>query len=160
MWKNKAIPGYTLVEIIIVMVLVGIISSFAYSAMGIFVKNMEFFRKISNRNYELTLLNRLLTKDFFASQKVESFEDKKLVFVYGVKQIVYTFNENYVIRQDQITDTFHLKIQNYEALRMDHTDHVIQKVTFDVNVQDQKIPFVLNKIYSAEVFVNESNVIR
>jgi prepilin-type N-terminal cleavage/methylation domain-containing protein len=154
MWKTK-LRASTLIELIMVMVLLGIISSLAFSSLGIFAQNFEFFRKISSRNHEITLLEKLMTKDVFGANFVLSNGTNELQCKNPNHEVKYEFSMDKILRRSENVDTFHLKSNSFNVEYLGNSTEIVDKLSFDILIDDQTIPFVFTKKYAADVFVNQ-----
>lgn len=155
MWKTKKLQASTLIEIIMVMVLVGIISSLAFSSLGIFAKNFEFFRRVTYRNQELTLLQKLIIKDMFKAQIVESNGTDKVVCLSPQQTISYEFLRDKILRHAVAVDTFHVNTTGFNCKYLQNSSQVLEKLSFDIVIEDQNIPYIFTKKYAADVFINQ-----
>lgn len=157
MWKSNKLPGYTIIELIIIMVLTGILSALTFSALTLFSQNFFFFQKITRRSYELTLFHKLMLKDIDGAQKVETVGPASLRCVYVDTEIQYDFETDQVLRRSAaLVDTFHFAVHDYKYELLSASDKVVQSVTFELHISEQVLPYIFKKEYPADVFINEN----
>ena len=145
-----------MLELIIIMILTGILSAFTFSALGLFSQNFFMFQKITRRSYELTLLHKLLLKDMDMAQQVESIGETTVRCIYIDKNIDYEFEPDKILRKDIIVDTFHFVPKNYKYELMPMSDKVVERITFELLINEQTISYSFKKQYPADIFVNQN----
>ncbi|HTF81921.1 MAG TPA: hypothetical protein VL947_09355 [Cytophagales bacterium] len=157
MLKNRRIPAYTIIELIIIMILTGILSALTFSALGLFSQNFILFQRITRRSYELTLLHKLLLKDIDMCQKLEATGEGTIRCVYADKEVAYEFEPEKILRRGSaLVDTFYFSSQNYKYELMPASDNVVVGITFELKVSEQILPYIFKKEYPADIFVNQN----
>jgi hypothetical protein len=154
---NK-LKAYTIMEMIVTMLIAGITISMAYSSYKIISGQFGQYKTNSQRNYDLILFDKLLLKDFINSNQVIR-QSNGVKCVYNDKAIEYLFENIYVIRKSEITDTFKIVISNPKFYFLNEDNFVpevlIDKVEFDGIIGNDTLPFVYKKQYGADVLIEK-----
>ncbi len=145
-------------EMIVTMLIAGITISMAYSSYKIISGQFGQYKANSQRNYDLILFNKLLLKDFLNSSRVIRKSDG-LRCEYEDKTIDYFFENRYVIRKSEITDTFKIVISNPKFYFLNEENFVpevlIDKVGFDGIIGEDILPFIYKREYGADVLIEK-----
>jgi len=110
------IAGFTLNEVLIVMVISTIVVGLAYTAINLLTKNVYNIQENYRESDAVLLLEQRLTLDFnrFPTVSYSEFEDK-LKFASPLDSIQYAFEEDFILRN---TDTIFISIKDKSLLFM------------------------------------------
>ncbi len=146
-------------ELSIVMLLSGLISSLAYGGYVLFGKQIHKHAKLTEQTLDTQLLMTLLKKDTYTSDKMQ-INGNLLLFEKENNAITYSFeDENYILRtQASITDTFKLEYTNfYTKLKSQaiSTNNLIDEFGFTVNYKKSESLISFAKNYGNKLLIEE-----
>jgi hypothetical protein len=155
MKKNK-LPGFTLADVLIGMLISSIVLASAYSGFERISVLFRSFKKNNEKIYDLTLFNRLLVQDFSRCNYVSG-ESNAIKCIYKDKEIEYIFHEAYILRKYSRVDTFSLGIKNIVITPLlgqdDFSTPVISECKLQLNAQDS-VFFHYRKEYAADILLS------
>jgi prepilin-type N-terminal cleavage/methylation domain-containing protein len=107
---DNKIQGFTLSEMIVVLILTSIVIGLAFSVLSLVQKHMYGIQGNFNRNTELNKLEQSLWLDFNRYSKI-NYDDleNELQFSTEIDSVIYKFNEKYIIKD---LDTFPIQLQS------------------------------------------------
>ncbi|MBO9702109.1 MAG: prepilin-type N-terminal cleavage/methylation domain-containing protein [Sporocytophaga sp.] len=150
--------AYTIVEMIVTMLITSVTISIAYSSFRIINGQFGQYKSRSHRNYELVLLDKFMMKDFTNSIRVIR-NTEGYSCQYLDKSIDYEFEESYILRKSNLTDTFKLKIVEPKFYFMNEEEFVpgalIDKVEFTGIIEEESLSFLYKKEYGADILVEK-----
>jgi prepilin-type N-terminal cleavage/methylation domain-containing protein len=157
--KKSKIPGYTIIELIVVMVISTIVVSIAYKTYDIVFTQYLRVRSQNEQIRQLSLLDLLLEKDFANSNYVMNV-DEGIVCNYSGKQVVYSLNNRFIVRSERsVSDTFRVMAQNiqfaYSNKAIEESNRLIDKFSFEHQDKEHLLYFRYRKVYAAEFLMNE-----
>lgn len=154
---NK-LKAYTIVEMIVTMLITSVTISIAYSSFRIINGQFGQYKTRSHRNYELVLLDKFMMKDFTNALRIIKNADGYSC-QYQDKIINYEFEDSFILRKSNLTDTFKLKIVEPKFYFMNEEEFVpgslIDKVEFTGIIEDESLPFLYKKEYGADILLEK-----
>jgi len=150
--------AYTIVEMIVTMLITSVTISIAYSSFRIINGQFGLYKSRSHRNYELVLLDKFMMKDFTnAARVIRNAEGYSCQ--YPDKEIDYEFEESYILRKSNLTDTFKLKLMEPKFYFMNEEEFVpgslIDKVEFTGIIEEESLSFLYKKEYGADILLEK-----
>lgn len=107
---NKKVGGFTLSEVIIVLVLTSIVVGLAFSVLSLVQKEILGLKENYQKKLELNKLEALLWLDFNRYSEINyDINQNKLVFKNELDSIYYIFKERYIVKEN---DTFFISIKD------------------------------------------------
>jgi hypothetical protein len=155
MKKNK-LPGFTLADVLIGMLISSIVLASAYSGFERISGLFRSFKKSNEKIYDITLFNRLLIQDFSRCNHVSG-ESNAIKCIYKDREIEYIFSEAYILRKYARTDTFNFGVKNISMVPLSGQDDfsavVISECKLQLNAEDSLF-FHYRKDYAADVLLS------
>lgn len=158
----KKISGYTVFELIIVMLISLIVVSIAYKVYDIVLRNYYQHTQYNERISRISLLDVLLMKDFSESKYVIR-NGNGIECFYTDKKVAYEWQPGFVVRnEEKISDTFEIEAENvyfkYGALPVSTTSGVIDYLGFEVKKGDHLQYFIYRKVYAADFLIQHDEL--
>ena len=148
--KLKNVKGFTISEMIIVLILTSIVVGMAFSVLGLVQRHMTAIKTNFNHELQFNKLETVLWLDFgkHADIRFNSAKDE-LTFKTALDSTVYQFDERYIIRE---TDTFPVKLEvkdfyfdgvihkegQIDAIKLKTTKDYLNKSLFVYKINDAK----------------------
>lgn len=108
---NKKIKAFTLSEMLVVLVISSIVVSLSFVVLNLVQKQINSIKNNYAKNTELQLLERALVYDFQSYNLFYNTKNRQLTGISLKDSVVYSFKENYVLRN---ADT--IKVQTLEPI--------------------------------------------
>ena len=110
---NKKIKGFTIAEMLVVLVISAIVISLALLVLGLVQRQVYSIQKNINRTNEVVLLERLLWQDFNKNNLFYN-NDKELLLAYNSKDTIqYEFTNTFIIRNKDTLKVGVLSLERY-----------------------------------------------
>lgn len=107
---HKKIQGFTLSEIVVVLILTSVVVGLGFSVLTLVQRHMASIQNNFTNNAELNKLEQSLWLDFNSYSKIEYAPIvDELKFSNSLDSLSYQFQESYIIKEN---DTFQVQIQN------------------------------------------------
>ena len=106
--NSSKIPGYTLSEMIVVLILTSVVVGLAFSVLTLVQKHIFSIRQNYSQNTELHKLELSLSLDFNHYSSVE-FKFDELHFSNAIDSVSYGFESEYIIKD---RDTFNISLNH------------------------------------------------
>jgi len=154
---NTKLKSYTIIEMLVVMLVSALSIGITYSCYTIVSNQYSHYKKKSEKLAQLILLDKLLSKDFSSSRKVER-TTEGVVCIMPKETIRYEFHENYMLRRGQIVDTFRMQeVKEIVAKRIGNIENIPEKLVdeleFKVVYEGENLYFYHKKKYGADVLM-------
>ena len=147
--KNKQLKGFTILEALISLMLIGIIITITYSISNLIGKQMSLFTEESNQVFEYNLFNTTIMSDIEKSNDFNIDNELLVLKNYNNTEIRYNINKHEVLRQNaEGIDTFKIQVIDYLFLNNDELNPF--NGTFQVSLN------VLNDTINANYFLNKN----
>ncbi|HEX9600813.1 MAG TPA: prepilin-type N-terminal cleavage/methylation domain-containing protein [Mariniflexile sp.] len=148
--KNKQLKGFTILEALISLMLMGIIITVTYSLFNLIGKQLSLFEKENAEVLEYNLFNSTLMRDIDKSNDFIVDDDKLVLKNYNNNDVYYNLNGHYVLRKNAVkTDTFKVRILDYKFINNDVENPV--NTTFQIALN------VLNDTINAYYLLEKNN---
>ena len=110
---NKKIKGFTIAEMLVVLVISAIVISLALLVLGLVQRQVYSIQKNINRTNEVVLLERLLWQDFNKNNLFYN-NEKELLLAYNSKDTIqYEFTNTFIIRNKDTLKVGVLSLERY-----------------------------------------------
>lgn len=150
---NK-LKAYTILELVMVMLLSAIVISFAYGSYRVVSGMFTRFKQANEQTNQLALLEKLLRQDFLQADYLTQ-NERELSCFYPDKRIVYTFEEDHVLRYNRLSDTFFVKPEAIQVEQILAGDQMlVNQLSLSIRAEDT-VTFYFSKQYPATVFMND-----
>jgi len=150
------LKAFTLLEMIVVMILMGLVTGIAFYAYEIISSQYYTYQQSMDHNNQLLLFEKTLMQDISKSEYLEK-TTEGFQCIFPDKSIKYDFAGDYVLRTITVPDTFFIKIENDSASFFNKTilsaGDPIQKLSFTVLVKEDTLNHVFIKTYGADVLI-------
>lgn len=149
--------AFTLLELTIALLLVSLLSGFAYYAFGTFSRHTQSRQQQKQEQYGLDLLVHRLKVDCAQSDSI-GYQDLQLYFTDSTGQIRYEFTDDYILRSqyELRTDSFYIAaeapIVQYEQQKGTLTG-LVKHIDLILYFRDNTIPLNLEKTYSSQQLI-------
>lgn len=159
MLKNKHIPAFTLVEVLVSMAVTAIVIGIVFVIFSIMAERMADYRDQNEPISEMNRLSYALTRDFHEASQVEVLDDNILCSSYNSARSSYVFADFYIVRQQEaFRDTFRLAPLELKIDTLENASRriLLQRLTIrtSVNQNHTELRFY-RKIYPNEL-VNQN----
>ena len=149
---DKKLQAFTLLELITVLILSGIVTLMAYSALNIIRSYYHNFREKELSKAEISKLAMIIDQDFQKAKGIVG-DESKIILNFQTHEVTYQFMSDYILRvQFNAQDTFHLTTHDLTLKRTggkkDKNDNLINELQLVAGNQDS-IFFHFNKNYDA-----------
>jgi prepilin-type N-terminal cleavage/methylation domain-containing protein len=157
------LKGYTVMELIVVMVLSAIVVSIAYTSFDIISKQYLRYKKSHEEISKILMFDLVLTKDFKNSVFV-SLDDDGIVCNYSDRKINYQIDEHFVVRQENdVLDTFKVRVTDFQSdfsgIRVTDPGQLINHFEFVQQYDDADYLYAYQKEYAADFLINHETLI-
>jgi len=161
---NKKVPGFTIMEVTIAMLLSAIVIGLTYTVLSLVTRSYQSYQTRHREMATVLSLDGLLRRDFDRAELILKDTDG-IVLTNKNILIKYRFYPDYVLRKSIAIDTFRLKTDSIamtfegKAIADSGTgaeDHQLDELNLQVTLQKQKIPYYYNKIYSSANLINRT----
>ena len=155
--KTK-LKAFTILELLVVLSLGVIVTGIAYSIYSIVSKQYLIQNANNSKNYSLTLLSRLISRDIGNSERVLS-TDYGFSCINGTNApIEYTVKDAYVLREGQNRkDTFYLtelKAHYYfNKTEIMVRDLLLDEIQITGNSSNEPLFFGTKKVYGSDIWM-------
>ena len=160
---NRRLKAYTLTEMIVVMLLTAVVIGMAYSVFQIISKSYTSFNRKNEKVNDAERLEHWLGRDL---QRADACLNEKdgLKLLIGLDTVGYTFKDSVVTRTSLRIDSFRVYTANltltFGGQMLDpKTEQPVDQVSFELNLEKQRIPEVFYKLYSAEQLIHITHAI-
>jgi prepilin-type N-terminal cleavage/methylation domain-containing protein len=152
--KKKRLAAFTLLEITIAMLLVAILSGFAYYAFQIFVQLSQTQQIKKREKYSLEQFIARIETDWSRADSI-GYTDNVLILQDTIGQIQFSLVDTLILREQYglRIDTFYFSLQNIQTQVLQKQEAEIgylQSLNAEIRFEDKVIPLQLFKTYSAE----------
>jgi prepilin-type N-terminal cleavage/methylation domain-containing protein len=107
--KKKMLPGFTLLELLVALVITGLIVSVAGYGLFIVTKQFDVMKKENEKEETWSSFHRVVRSDFNRSEYINAGENSIQFTMHNNIFAEYRFAEDYCLRTAMLnTDTFHL----------------------------------------------------
>nr|WP_068893380.1 prepilin-type N-terminal cleavage/methylation domain-containing protein [Pedobacter panaciterrae] len=151
---SKKLPGFTLMEVTIAMLIAAIAIAITFTAYRIVSGSYFSFNKKQEKVATLTTIDKLLKQDFIKARSIIRTSDGIFLELNG-GIVTYSFKDSYILR-DQFSlaiDTFKLQVNDlncsFENDKVEEGKEV-DLLSFRTQLDGDIIPFQYLKIYSAQ----------
>lgn len=154
-YVTKNISGFTLMELIVVMIISSIVISFTYMTFSIFEQSILSKRELENQITSTYLFLNIFKSDLDGSSNI--IEDNGELHLLNEKKIItYSFNQGKVIRKSEATsDTFQIKSINHELTWINKEKQLSYYfISINVHIDDDTIPIYFNKVFPSDYELN------
>ena len=156
---NQKVKAFTIIEMTVVMLLSTVVISMAYFAFELLSKRYLKYKAQTEVYYKLTLLDQLLSKDFFLADSIKT--DGEMLHTFQGNTICkYEFSQKYVVRQAASqTDTFYCKIQKHELLYNQQPilpGDIVDQLNLSLLFEEKKLDYIYSKHYDAAGQINKA----
>lgn len=146
--------AFTLQELLVVMILSGILLATTYYGLQTVQQYYQSFNRRSERTLRYQTLHHLLQRDFRRAEYIVR-QDKAIVCYLTNGTITYDFTDEAVVRtQGELHESFPGSAQDMQAYfrsePMVLNNHPIDKLRFTLTVQEEVLPFRIQKTYAAD----------
>ena len=152
----KKLKAFTLLEMIVVMILMGLVTGIAFYAYQIISNQYHSYERSMDQNNQLLLFEKTLMQDISKSEYMEK-TTEGFQCVFHDKSIIYAFTGDYVLRTITQPYTFFVTTENDSASFFNKTilsaGDPIQKLSFTVLVKEDTLNHVFIKAYGADVLM-------
>lgn len=154
------VKGFTTMELSIVMLMSGLISSMAYGGYVLFGKQIHKHNQVTEETLNTQQLLTLLKKDAYISKKIR-LNQTSLLFEMEKNAIVYSFEfDNSILRmQSSVIDTFKI---NYTAFYtklknqpVSDQNNLVDEFGFTANYKKNESQLSFKKNYGNKILVEE-----
>jgi prepilin-type N-terminal cleavage/methylation domain-containing protein len=157
--KNKSLPGFTLFELIVVMLISSMLFGIIYQAYQVIQFHYIRYEQESQRLGNLNMFFALLEKDVEESERV--YADGSFIRCISVgREVEYQFYSDMVLRhQGWKRDTFFCQAleKRYllEQKEVFPNNQLIDELIIMVNYKEEQMNLHVRKIYAADVLYQE-----
>lgn len=151
------LKAFTLLELTIALLLVAVLSGFAYYIFNTFNRHSLLKQQQKQEQYSLDLLIHRLKIDCAQADSI-GYRDQHLYFSDSLGQIDYHFSDELVLRQQyQLrTDSFHIAtahpvVQYVQKKKV--TTGLVQQADITLYFKGESLPLQLQKTYSAQQII-------
>ena len=162
---NKKIPGFTIIEVTIAMLLSAIVIGLTYTVFSMVTRSYQSYQT-RHRDMAIVLsLDGVLRRDFDRAEVILKDTDG-IVLTNKNNLIKYRFYPDYVLRKGIAIDTFRLKTDSiamsFEGKTIEDSgtgaeDDQLDELDLQVTLQKEKIPYYYHKIYSSVNLIRKTN---
>jgi hypothetical protein len=145
---GKKVKAFTIIEMTVVMLLSTIVISMAYFAFELLSKRYVKYKAQTEVYYKLTLLDQLLSKDFFTADSIKAYGGNLRTFQ-GEVISDYEFVGHYILRRAaNQTDTFYFQVVKHELLYQEmpvSSDELIDQCKLNLLFENRNLEYVYSK---------------
>jgi prepilin-type N-terminal cleavage/methylation domain-containing protein len=147
------LKGFTLVEIIIVMILSGILLALAIKVLIAIMSVSTLQNKTSSQNNILLSVNRILKENFLNSSTIETNENEDIIFNYpDKKSTTFSFKTSIIIISNNLSiDTISVPWENLQIIKIDSFSQLVRQLSFEIKYNNIIHPVFIRKEYSNQV---------
>jgi prepilin-type N-terminal cleavage/methylation domain-containing protein len=147
------LKGFTLVEIIIVMILSGILVALAIKVIITIMSVSTLQNKTSSQNNILLSVNRILKENFLNSSTIETNENEDLIFNYpDKKSTTISFKPSVIIISNNLSiDTLLVPWERLQIIKLDSVSQLVRQLSFETKYNNIDYPVFIRKEYSNQV---------
>jgi prepilin-type N-terminal cleavage/methylation domain-containing protein len=154
--KNKSLPGFTVIELLIVMLLSGIVVGITYLY---FTQFQSYLRQTSVRSdqyFSAGQLHMVLQHDMEQAQQVFFSSPDELHLHLNETEIEYVFDAEYIVRKHPVSsDTFQIQILDIKVDEMEDYQDLVKTIELETRMNNQDLlRFELYKDYTAKTLFN------
>lgn len=155
--KKVNLRAFTLLEITVAMLLVALLSGFAYYALHTFANLSQYQQTKKRDKYSLELLLSRIEADWYLADSL-AYRDNEMLFKDTIGIIQYTFEDSLILRnQYQLrTDSF-MMTMNVSAIQNLHKDDFetsyLQYFKGTIFYEGKGFPIELQKEYAADQII-------
>lgn len=158
---DHSVKAFTLLEITIAMLLVAVLSGFAYFALRTFTQVAQTQQVKKRDKYAFELLMSQLSTDWDKADNI-AYQSNQLLFLDSVGTIQYNLEDSLILRHqyDLKTDSFFLEINTIEMEILQVADfqtELLQRFNALIKFENKEIPLALQKTYSAKQIIESTN---
>lgn len=159
---NKKVPGFTIMEVTIAMLLSAIVIGLTYTVFSLVTRSYQSYQSRHREMATVLSLDGLLRRDFDRAELILKDTDG-IVLANQNNLIKYRFYPDYVLRKGTAIDTFRLKTDSiamsFEGKTIDSSgtraeDNQLDELSLQITLQKEKIPYYYHKIYSSANLIN------
>ena len=151
--KKYHLPGFTILELTVAMILTGLVVTIAYAGYGIMSRQYAAYQKTTEKQATLSLLDNTLHHDFAGAETIRALGNR-LFFTETTGQVItYETRYNQIIRtQGTVTDTTNLDIVGWTTTQLPGTD-LVEALRFETLQGEAAYPFSFRKHYGKEFLI-------
>lgn len=159
---SKKVPGFTIMEVTIAMLLSAIVIGLAYTVFSLVTRSYQSYQARHRQMATVLSLDGMLRRDFDRAEVI--LEDTDGIVLTSKNHLIkYRFYPDYILRKGIATDTFRLKADSvaktFEGKAIDDSgtgaeENRIDELDIQLTLQKQKIPYYYHKIYSSANLIN------
>ncbi len=157
---SHRVKAFTIIEMTVVMLLSAIVISMAYFAFELLSRRYVKYKEQSEVFYKVTLLDQLLSRDFFVSDSIKSEGEILKVYKADITSD-YHFGSKYVVRQfSGQTDTFYFNVEKKELLYNQQLiadgNSMTDQLNLTLLLNGKVLEYNYIKHYSAAIRINKA----
>jgi prepilin-type N-terminal cleavage/methylation domain-containing protein len=147
------IKAYTIMEMMVVMIISSVVVTMSYAVFSRVVLLNQKVGVIYHKNYNVILFNRLLSADFFNSEKVIK-EPYGFSCHYKDHVVSYELNEYLCRKQDVVSDTLQSLLNTaIEYEYMDSEKKIIKAMVISGDYDQQPLRMLYQKPYGSDLLM-------
>ncbi len=153
---NYKLKAYTLFDVIIAMVIMGMISAITYVILSSLFVQYNAFDETNKKISSLVLFKNNFKRELFLSKKILSVNNGIIIEMNDSIEIEYKFNPNFIERKfEQQKDTFWLKVDGLKK-EYDSGNNVkmVNQINFDLTIFEEEFNLEFSKDYGAYNDIN------
>lgn len=163
------VKAYTILEVVIAMLVSVVVIFITYTAYSIVSRSYGNFRSKNEDMAILARLDQLLLRDFERAEVINGSGNQVSMTRDNGRMVSYEFANGYVVRTDQIVDTFKVSTEKYQTLfegkplgdgeeldvKNKESDR-LDELSFAVTYKNETIPYHYYKRYSSLNLINRN----
>lgn len=153
MKPTNKLPSFTILEVLINLIIIGIIINLAYAIYTLMSKQMISYEKQNTELLDYNLLNSTLRRDFANANQVYFEDDVLVLSFYNTEEVKYTIHKNHLImNRKHMIDTLNLNIIEH------HLNTGINQTSYEVKMVLLNQPLTLHYYKKKPIanFINQS----
>ncbi|TGV01056.1 hypothetical protein [Flavivirga rizhaonensis] len=120
--KRVYLKGFTILEALISLILMGIIITLSYTVFNLVEKQMTLFQNENTSVLQYNLFNIAIKNDIYNAENFIQNDNQLLLEYYNGASINYQVSKNFILRHHDIkTDTFKLNVLSHKFSQSDIT---------------------------------------
>lgn len=148
------IKGFSVIEVILSLSISGMVLGIGVTGYFFASKQFERFKIKSEEWSEINKLHYALKRDVDGAVTIRQNANDLTCYFADGDVINYRIKNDHVIRSSNVKPLiFRISLSNVNFEAVQGTDHV-QKIQFDFDVNDKKIPFLMMKEYGPDILIN------
>lgn len=154
MLKNKKLKSFTILEVLISLLIMGIIIGLTYSLFNIVEKQLLTYQKDNNKVLDYNLFNTVFKRDIDASNDFNLNKNIVQLHFYNKDTISYQILNTNVVRHHNFkADTFNVHVINYQLSQLTKKEDLVRVLELKLKLLNDEIEanYFLKKSVSKKI---------